>query len=80
MRFPCLRYDVKASRIFVGMLEVDVAGNEAVLHHQHRINQLARSSHPHFVSGLALGGSDWHLVVPEHLCYSLCLTAVADAG
>lgn len=80
MRLPCLRYDVQAGRIFIGMLEVDVAGNEAVFHHQRRINQLACTGHPHFVPGLTLGRSDWNLVVPEHLCYRLRLAAVADAG
>ena len=46
---------MNASRIFIGMFEIDIPGYEAVLHHQNGINQFAGSRHPHLVSGLAFG-------------------------
>ena len=45
----------KPCRILVGILKVQTGGDEVVLHHQNRVNDLARPSHPHLVFGLALG-------------------------
>ena len=71
---------VDAGRLFVWFLEVDVAGDEAVLHHQCRVDDFAGSGHPHLVSCLALGRGDGHGAFTEELSDGLCFATVSDDG
>lgn len=43
--------DVKWLRILVGVLEVDVGGNEVMVHHNNAINNLTGTGHPTFMTG-----------------------------
>ena len=72
--------DKQFGTVFVGVLEVEVGGDEVVLHHQHRVDDLARASHPHLVSGLRLGAGNLRALVAEHIVNSLCLVGVAHVG
>ena len=41
---------IQLLRVFIRILEIDIRGNKVVLHHQHRIDNLACSRHPHLVT------------------------------
>ena len=80
MRRTCLGHNVQAGSIIVGVLEIDVTGNEVVLHHQHGVNELRSTSHPHLVSRLALGRGHRHTVVAKNAGDGLRLPCVTYAG
>ena len=80
MGFSGFRQDVQAGGVVIRVLEIDVPGNEIVLHHEDGIDDFTCACHPHFVSRLALGGGDGHFVVPENLGDGSGFAAVADAG
>ena len=70
----------KLCGILVRMLEVDVAGDEAALHHEEGIDDLAGAGHPHLVAGLALGGRHGYGALAEHAGDGLRLVRVAYMG
>ena len=80
MRLPCLRYDLDLRALLIRILEIDVAGDKIMLHHQDRIDKLAGSGHPHLMPRLALGRGDRYLVIPEDLGDSGRFPAIADLG
>ena len=80
MRLLRLRQHVDAGRFLVGGLEVQAAADEVVLHHQHRIDDLTGTGHPHLVTSLALRRGDGHLVVAEDLGDGHSLTTVTGVG
>ena len=67
MSFACFRDDVDASRLLVWILEIQVSGNEVILHHEDGINQFAGSCHPHFMSRLSFGRSYRYFVISKDL-------------
>ena len=58
--FDGFRRNPEPGGILVRMLEIDVSGDEAALHHQEGIDDFAGAGHPHFVARLALGGRYRH--------------------
>ena len=80
MRLLGLGLHVDAGGLLVGILEVQAAADEVVLHHQHRIDDLTGTCHPHLVTCLALRRGDGHLVVAEDLGDGHGLTAVTGVG
>ena len=80
MRLPAFGQYMDVRRLFVGILEVKIGGDEIILHHQHRVDKLAGTRHPHLVPGLAFGGGDRYTPFAEYAGDGLCFAAVADAG
>ena len=70
----------KPCRILVGIFKVKIGGDEVILHHQNRVNDLARPRHPHLVSGLGLGAGHFHRTLAEDIENRLGLIGIADVG
>ena len=54
--FCGLADDIKTFGELVRMLQVDIGGDEATLHHQDAVDNLAGTRHPAFVARHRLGG------------------------
>ena len=76
--FNGFRRNPEPGGILVGMLEIDVPGDEAVLHHQEGVDDFAGAGHPHLMARLALGRRDRDCPLAEHAGDGFRLVCVAD--
>ena len=70
----------KFRRILIRVLEVQVGGDEVILHHEDGINDLAGSCHPHFMSGLGLRAGHLNLLISKDIENCLGLVRISHMG
>ena len=67
-------------RILIRVFKVQVGGNKVILHHEDGVNDLTRSCHPHFMSGLGLRAGHLDLLISKDIENGLGLVRIAHMG
>ena len=80
MLFDAHRWDKQFRGILIRILEIEIRSDEAALHHEHRVYDLAGSGHPHLMPGLGLGAGHLNPPVAEHGIYRLSLIGIPYMG